>query len=64
MCVYVMYIDNHLNWKNRIDQMIPNLGGEYYAVRSMFHVVNIDTLKSIYFAYLHSTMRNGDNFLG
>jgi hypothetical protein len=27
--------DNHFNWKNHIDQMIPKLSGECYAVRLM-----------------------------
>jgi hypothetical protein len=42
--------DNHLNWKNRIDQMITKLSGACYAVRSVFPIVNIDTLKSIIIA--------------
>jgi hypothetical protein len=39
--------------------MIPKLSEACYAVRSMFHNVNIDTLKSIYFTYFHSIMKHG-----
>jgi hypothetical protein len=40
-----LQIDNHLNWKNHIDQLIPQLSGACYAVRSLFHISNTDTLK-------------------
>jgi hypothetical protein len=52
-----LQIDNHLNWKNHVDLMIPKLSRGYYAVRSMPHVSSTDTLKSIYFAYFHSIMK-------
>jgi hypothetical protein len=39
----VLKFDNHLNWKIRIAQMIPKLSGTYYAVRSIFHVSNVNT---------------------
>jgi hypothetical protein len=54
-----LQIDDHLNWKNHIDQMIPKLSWACYAVRSMFHIVNIYTMKSIYFAYFQSIMKYG-----
>jgi hypothetical protein len=44
-------LDNHLNWEDHIHQMIPELSGACYALRSMFHISNINTLTSIYFAY-------------
>jgi hypothetical protein len=46
-----LQIDNHLIWKNHTDQMIPNLSGACY------------TVKSIYFAFeLYNTVWN--TFLG
>jgi hypothetical protein len=54
-----LHIDNHLNWKNRINKMIPKLSGACYAVKLMFHISNITTLKSIYFAYFHSIIKYG-----
>jgi hypothetical protein len=59
-----LYIDNHLNWKNHIDQMIPKLSGACYAVTSMFHISNITTLNSIYFACFHSIIKYGIIFWG
>jgi hypothetical protein len=55
----VLQLDSHLNWKDHIDQMIPKLSAASYAVRLMFHVSNIITLKSIYFAYFQSIMLYG-----
>jgi hypothetical protein len=36
-----LQIGNHLNWKNHINQIIPKLSGACYAVRSLFHIVNL-----------------------
>jgi IS1 family transposase len=47
-----------------IDQMVPKLSGACYAVRSMYHISNINTLKSIYFAYFHSIIKYGRIFWG
>jgi len=59
-----LQIDNHLNWKNYIDLMIPKLSRACYALRSVSHVSSTDTLKSIYFAYFHSIMKYGIVFWG
>jgi hypothetical protein len=59
-----LQIDNHLNWKNHINQFIPKLSGASYAVRSLLHISNFDILKSIYFAYFHSFMKYGIIFWG
>ena len=43
--------DNHIvNWKNHTEQNMPKLSGTCYAVRSMVNIININTLKSIYYA--------------
>jgi hypothetical protein len=54
-----LQIDNHINWKTHIDQLVLKLSGACYAVRSLLHVSNIDTLKLIYFTYFHSLMKYG-----
>jgi hypothetical protein len=40
--------DNHINWKNLVEQMIPKLSSACYALRLMVHISNINTLKSIH----------------
>ena len=50
-----LQIDNHINWKNHIEEMIPKMSEACYCSRSVVHISNINTLKSIYYAYFHST---------
>jgi hypothetical protein len=59
-----LQIDNHLNWKDHDEQMVPKLSAECYAVRSMVHINNINTLKSIYSAYFHSVIKYEINVWG
>jgi hypothetical protein len=59
-----LHLGNHLNWKDHIDQMMRKLSGACYAVRSMFHISNINTVKSIYVAYFHSVIKYGITFGG
>jgi hypothetical protein len=44
--------------------MIPTLSAACYAVRSMVHISNIDTLKSIYNTHFHSIIKYGIIFWG
>jgi hypothetical protein len=53
-----------LNWKANIDHLVPELSGAGYAVRSLTHVSNIDTMELIYFAYFYSLMKYGIIFWG
>ena len=59
-----LQIGNHLNWKNHIQKMIPKLSAACYAVRSMVHISNINTLKPIYYVYFHSNIKYGIIFWG
>ena len=59
-----MQLDNHLNWKDHIDQVLPKLSAACYAVRQMHHICDENTLKSIYFAYFHSIIKYGIIFWG
>jgi len=62
-----LQIDNHNNhkkWKSHIEEMIPTWSGACYAARSVVHVSNISTLKSIYYTYFHSIIKYGIIFWG
>ena len=59
-----MQLDNHLNWKDHIDQILPKLSTACYAVRQMHHICDENTKKSIYFAYFHSIIKYGIIFWG
>jgi len=43
----VLQTYNHLNLKIHTDEIIPELCGASYAVRSMFHISNFTTLEFI-----------------
>ena len=57
-------INNHLNWKSHIDEIIPKLSAACFAVRKLFHILNIDALWMVYFAYFHSVIKYGIIFWG
>ena len=57
-------IDSCLTWKNHIDQMILTLSAACYVVRMMYHIMNIDALRMIYFGCFHSVMEYGVIFWG
>jgi len=59
-----LQIDNHINCKNHIEEMIHNLSASYYAIRLMVHISDINTMKSIYCAYFHSIVKYGIIFGG
>jgi len=52
-----LQIDNHLNWKNDIERIIPKLSEEFYAVRLMVHISNMNTFKSIYYKHFLSIIQ-------
>ena len=54
-----MQINNHLNWKKHIDQILPKLSTACFLSRRLFHIPNIDVLRMVYFAYFHSIIKYG-----
>jgi hypothetical protein len=59
--VLCLQTDSHLNWKNHIDKLVPELSGACYT---MLHISNTVTLKSIYFTHFQSTTKYGIFFWG
>jgi hypothetical protein len=57
-----LQIDNHLNWKNHIDQLIPKLSGACYAVSSCY--ISAILTRSNQFIWLFSLLNEvWNNFL-
>ena len=54
-----LQINNHINWKNCIEEMIPKLTGACYAAKSMVHISNINSVTSVYSTYFHSIITHG-----
>jgi hypothetical protein len=54
-----LQIYKHINWKIHTEEVINKLSGACYAFRSVIHISNINTLKSIYYAYFNSNIKYG-----
>jgi len=61
-----LHIENHLNWLNIMEEMIPKRSGACYAVRSLVHVSNINTIKSLplHYAHFYSIIKYGTTLWG
>jgi hypothetical protein len=47
-----------------MNQIIPKLSAACFAVRKLFHILNLDALQMVYFAYFHSVIKYGIIFWG
>jgi hypothetical protein len=57
-------IDNHINWNNHTDEMIPKLSEACGAVWPMLHINKTNTPRLIYYAWVHSIIKYGNIFGG
>jgi len=46
-----MHIDNHMNWKNHVEQILPKLSAACFSIRNFIHTSNPYILCMVYFAY-------------
>ena len=54
-----LIIDDTLSWKQHIDQAVNKISVACYAIRNMKSLVLPDSLRIIYFAYIHSILSYG-----
>jgi hypothetical protein len=59
-----LIIDDSLSWKFHTDQMIFKLNTAWFVVRTIQSMMSQETLRKIYFAYVHSIMSYGIIFWG
>jgi len=59
-----VHIDNHMNWKNHVEQILPKLSAACFSIRNLIHTLNPDILYMVYFAYFHSGLQYGIIFWG
>ena len=52
-------IDSRLNWKAHIDKIASKVNKGIFAIRRLRDCVNIDVLKQVYFAMIHSHLSYG-----
>jgi hypothetical protein len=54
-----MTIDVSLSWKAHIHQMMSKLNTACFVIRMLQAVMSQETLRMVYFAYVHSIMSYG-----
>ena len=54
-----LIIDDSLSWKAHIDQMMSKLNMTCFVIRMIQAVMSPETLRIVYFAYIHSIMSYG-----
>jgi hypothetical protein len=52
-------IDNFLTWKDYIDVLIDKLNRSCFAIRSVKSILSLETLKMVYYSYVHSILNYG-----
>jgi len=54
-----LIIDDSLSWKAHIDQMMSKLNTACFVIRKIQAIMSPETLRMVYFAYIHSIMSYG-----
>jgi len=54
-----LIIDDSLSWKAHIDQMMSKLNTECFVIQTIQAIMSPETLRMVYFAYIHSIMSYG-----
>jgi len=59
-----LIIDDSLSWKVYIDEIMSKLNTACFVIRSLQAIMSTETLRMVYFAYVHSIMNYGIIFGG
>jgi hypothetical protein len=54
-----LQIVNNFSWKKYIEYIIPKLSSACFVMRIVTPLLKVDTLKLVYFEYLHSIKSHG-----
>ena len=49
-----LHLDSQLSWKSHINYLLHKLSSVFYIMRRLSHLLNIQTLRTVYFAHFHS----------
>ena len=47
----VLRLDSHLSWKTHINSLLHKLSTVYFIMRRLSHILNIDTMRIVYFVH-------------
>ena len=59
-----LIIDDSISWKDHIDQMMSELNMARFVITTLQAIMSQETLRMVYFAYVHSVMSYGIIFWG
>jgi len=57
-------VDENVKWKEHIAQLANRLSSACFAIKTLSKIVNIETIKAVYYAYAFSHLRYGVAFWG
>lgn len=57
-------IDKNLSWDSHVSKICSKINSGLYALKKMSYLCNLETLKSIYFSYIHSHVSYGITLYG
>jgi hypothetical protein len=59
-----LQLDNKLSWKPHINYLLYRQSSVCFIMTRLFHVLNIQTLRTVYFVCFHSSVNYGITFWG
>jgi len=59
-----LHIDKHLDWNFHIEKLLKILNSGLFALKKMSYLCNLDALKKVYFAHIHSHICYGISLYG
>jgi len=54
-----VWLDHYLNWDCHVENLIMKLSKLGFAIKTIKSFVNENIVKTMYFAYLHSSLKYG-----
>ena len=49
-----LHLDSHLSWKSHMNVLLQKLSSVRFMMRKVYYILNIDTLRIVYFAHFQS----------
>ena len=59
-----VWLDHDLNWDCHVENLVGKLSKLFFAIKTIRSFVNKNIAKTMYFAYLHSSLKHGILFWG
>jgi hypothetical protein len=59
-----LHLDRHLSWETHVNHLLSKLGSVCFIMRKLSHVLNIESLRIVYFAHFQSSILYGLIFWG